>query len=1153
MARCSRPANTQSSPRTPPPSPLSILAIRVLGEFSGSLNNASDRLVLEDAARNPMDAVEYFDGGLWASAADGEGSSLELVDAAADNAMPQAWAASDESAKSAWQTFSYRARGNAFPGTNDPAGYHEFLFGLLDAGEFLIDDISVVEDPDGAARQLIQNGGFEGDALGAPPAAWRLLGTHGEHGRSVVADDGAGGKALRVAATGPAWHQNNLAETTLKDGAAFAAIDPSADYEISFRARWLAGSPQLNTRLYFDRAARTHLLPMPALAGTPGAPNSRAVANLGPIVSRVAHSPIHPAPGEPVTITAAIADPADGVASAKVWWSTGTGFSEIAMAAAGDRFTASIPGQSSGATVQFYIEAEDGGAAASVFPPGGADSRALYRVGAPGDASGDLHRIEVLMTAADEALLTRATSLMSDHRYGGTAIYENEVFYDIGVRLKASQRGRTDASRLGLSLSFPPHHKFRGAHDSIGLDRSGGWRFGRTFGQDEILVHHVLAKAGGIPSMYNDLIYLDGPAAAAGTAQLQLARYEDIYLASQFDGGDQGSVHNYELIYHPLTTNTGGPEGVKLPNPDAVNGVPLRDLGPDTEAYRYYFALGNRRDADDYAGMIRLCETFSQGGAAFDAAIGDAIDVDQWLRAYAAVSLCGVSDSYFNGSNAHNARFFQRPADGRMLLFPWDMDFAFMPGEQSAALRRNADVTKLTADPAKLRLFYGHAHDIMDRAFNAAYFGPWAAHYGALLPGQDLASLTSFVSARAAAAAAECNAAIPPVGFAFTTPGGGSVPGQSAALEGTGWVNVREIRIAGQSAPLAVEWTSADDWRVQVPLAIGANSITLEAYDFQGNLIGTDTVDVTGTATIEPASAANLAITEIHYHPAAPTQAELDAGHGDQDLFEFVELRNIGANPVDLAGVAFTDGIAFGFTGSDVTQLAPGGYALVVSHRAAFELRYLAGLPVAGQYTGNLSNGGEALEIADALGNPIAALTYGDAAPWPAAADGEGPSLEIIDALGDESDPANWRASECPGGTPAAYHAVILAAWKALHFTEAERLDEDISGDLADPDRDQIPNIAEHAFGTDPRAPDAHLAPSVALGGEFLEISVRVPQAAIGAKVRYEISGDLLGWQGAAFAESARTDNGDGTDQVTLRIAAPEGPAFVRAAISVPQ
>ncbi|MEY3213485.1 MAG: hypothetical protein RIT28_3966, partial [Pseudomonadota bacterium] len=144
--------------------------ITVLGDFSGRLSNTSDRVLLLDARGNPADEVRYFDGGRWPSSCDGGGSSLELRDPWADNRAPEAWAASDELPRSTWTT--YRVRGPADPSAVGPDGtWEELVVGLLDEGTVLLDDLSVIEDPDGAAIQLLPNGGFDQES-----DRWRLLG-----------------------------------------------------------------------------------------------------------------------------------------------------------------------------------------------------------------------------------------------------------------------------------------------------------------------------------------------------------------------------------------------------------------------------------------------------------------------------------------------------------------------------------------------------------------------------------------------------------------------------------------------------------------------------------------------------------------------------------------------------------------------------------------------------------------------------------------------------------------------------------------------------------------------------------------------------------------------------------------------------------------
>lgn len=160
-------------------------------------------------------------------------------------------------------------------------------------------------------------------------------------------------------------------------------------------------------------------------------------------------------------------------------------------------------------------------------------------------------------------------------------------------------------------------------------------------------------------------------------------------------------------------------------------------------------------------------------------------------------------------------------------------------------------------------------------------------------------------------------------------------------------------------------------------------------------------------------------VTEIHYHPADPTADEIAAGYDDGDLFEFIELQNTSdAATLDLAGVSFTAGISFTF--GDVL-LPPGGFVVLVSNQAAFAKRYGA-LPVAGQFVGNLSNGGETLHLDDADGGTIHDFAYDDTgAGWHPATDGGGPALAIVDRLASVADwdqGAAWRASFEIGGSP---------------------------------------------------------------------------------------------------------------------------------------
>jgi hypothetical protein len=184
-----------------------------------------------------------------------------------------------------------------------------------------------------------------------------------------------------------------------------------------------------------------------------------------------------------------------------------------------------------------------------------------------------------------------------------------------------------------------------------------------------------------------------------------------------------------------------------------------------------------------------------------------------------------------------------------------------------------------------------------------------------------------------------------------------------------------------------------------------------------------DPVQFTAGRPLATGPIAGLRITELMYHPAETSD---DAGF-DSEEFEFIELKNVSSEPLDLTGVSFTEGVTFAFQNSAITTLAPGQFALVVRNREAFAHRYGPELSkrVAGQYEGKLANEGEAIRLVDFWTGAIAAFEYHDASPWPTSPDGEGNSLVPLDtALPDEptgslTNPANWRPSKAPGGSPA--------------------------------------------------------------------------------------------------------------------------------------
>ena len=156
----------------------------------------------------------------------------------------------------------------------------------------------------------------------------------------------------------------------------------------------------------------------------------------------------------------------------------------------------------------------------------------------------------------------------------------------------------------------------------------------------------------------------------------------------------------------------------------------------------------------------------------------------------------------------------------------------------------------------------------------------------------------------------------------------------------------------------------------------------------------------------------NLVVTEIMYNPP-------DCCGYTGDNLEFLELKNVGTNTLDLSGLTFSAGITFTFTNG--TPLAPHATFLLARNTAAMAAKY-PGVVVNGLYTGKLNNAGDTLTLSETGGAVVWSFAYDDTAPWPVTADGWGFSLVLANPQPgvDFGNAANWRASSVVGGSPGA-------------------------------------------------------------------------------------------------------------------------------------
>jgi hypothetical protein len=215
-------------------------------------------------------------------------------------------------------------------------------------------------------------------------------------------------------------------------------------------------------------------------------------------------------------------------------------------------------------------------------------------------------------------------------------------------------------------------------------------------------------------------------------------------------------------------------------------------------------------------------------------------------------------------------------------------------------------------------------------------------------------------------------------------------------LTGSAPVGIKDIYFNGVAYP--VTWTSVTNWTARIVLKSGANMFTLEGYDRLGNATTNPVRTLTAVFDgVVPNPQDSVVLSEIMYNPA-----NLDAS--------YVEIFNRSSSAFDLSGWR-VNGLDYTFPfGSVIT----GNQSLALAkNAAAFGVAYGSNATVFAQFDGNLDPDGETLTLLKpgVNGGPeqvIDRVRYEARLPWPTAANGAGPSLQLIDVNQDNSRPSNW-------------------------------------------------------------------------------------------------------------------------------------------------
>ncbi len=1016
----------------------------VLGDFGGNLSGRGERVTLcmpesllstngsviaTNFFKIVMDEVTYGSGGRWPELADGGGSSLERIDPRANSRLPANWAASIETQKAPWKIVS--ATGTIDNG-NVSADQLQVL--LQGAGECLIDDVQVIVG--GVNR--IANSTFETDATG-----WTAEGTESLSSLETTAGY-TGAKSYHVRAVERGDNQVNRIRTPLTS----AISSGTTNVTIQAAVRWLSGHPEILFRLRGNWLECAGEMALPVRPGTPGAVNSRYAVNAPPAITDVQHSPVLPVAGQPFIVTARAQDP-DGVNALSLYYRLDPSptYSIVAMndnGTGGDAvakdglFTATIPAQTSGTMVAFYLQATDSFAAVATFPNDAPARECFARVGEL-QPTGNFPTYRLWMsqntlnTWASRPELNNSpfdvTFVLDDKR----VIYNTEALY-AGSPYIAPGFSSPAAGRCGYSIELPKDDPFLGDNGLV-LDWPGG-HGGETTAMQEQMAYWIANKLK-LPysHRYTIRLHVNGVTDDARQAVFEAVHQPGGSFVEGWVPDDTGG--QFFKIDRAFEFSDGGglvadPQP-RMQNFTTTGGVKKR------EKYRWNFMYRSGSRVNDYTSIFALADALnSSAPEPYTSATLGLVDVEEWMRIFATEHIIVNFDSW--GHEIGKNMYAYKPENGKWQLYMFDLDWLMLvaagghpPSSANLFTSEDPTISAMYAYPPFVRAYWRAVEEAINGPFDPANYSPvMDAKYQSLLAngiawcdGQPLtgpSAVKSWFSTRRTFLQAQ----LATVASAFTVNGTATVTNGVATISGTAPVRAETISVNGQN--WTVRWTTVSNWTATVPLQSGSNFFGVVGLDLSGQPIGgaSNSVSVIyGGAIPSPVNA--VVINEIMFNPSLP-----DA--------EYVELFNTSSNyTFDLSGWEM-NGLGYNFPGGSF--LAPRSYFVLAKDRTPFMTAYGPGIQVFDGFSGDLQSDGETISLVKpgtGTNQPtfVDRVRYEAVTPWPVITNGA--ALQLRDATQDNSRVANWAIGAATVSVPQSIALLTYTnIWKYMQVSNLD-------------------------------------------------------------------------------------------------------------------
>ena len=577
---------------------------------------------------------------------------------------------------------------------------------------------------------------------------------------------------------------------------------------------------------------------------------------------------------------------------------------------------------------------------------------------------------------------------MSNATLDGTFVYGNQrAIYNVGAlyagsAYHASRYTSPTGAACDYKLVIPEDDPFLGSDEAtiVWPGLTGGDPVDATAQREQTC--YWLASALDLPFNYQRYVHFFVNGARRSFIMQDTQKPDRDLLRQWFPDDAEGQLFKCQIWREfDAAVNDITMIGATLSNFTTTAGV------KKTARYRWSWTpRATDGTMNDFTNLFALVDAVNRPTNTYTAAVEATVDIEQWMRTFAAEHLVGNWDSYGYGDGQN--MYAYKTAGDRWKMIIWDVDVSLGNASDPAT----ADLFKMTnpyfaflnGDPAVVGRMYAHPKFVRAywRAVQDAVNGPLlSANFNALLDAKAAAFAANGISAIAPNVIKTflttrrdyCVGRLATVAanFAVNTPAFLTTTNNPVLLSGTAPVALRDLLVNG--VPFPVTWTSVTSWTASVVVIPGTNTLIVQGLDRLGNLLPdarwTNVVYYTGPA----GPAITVFLNEWMASNVNPGGYPNPVGGNYDDWFE---LYNPGPDPADLTGCFLTD------TLSDRTQFTiPAGYTIAPR---GFLLVWADGRPSRNStdhpdlhVSFQLSREGESIGFFTPNGQQIDAVTFG--------------------------------------------------------------------------------------------------------------------------------------------------------------------------------